>query len=118
MNKQLRDEWLADLRSGKFKQGSGRLQRGNTFCCLGVLCMTAKRVGIAEPSCSTVFSKDGRDELQGFLLGAQPAAIREQIKDPIADVVSQMNDGNVAFKTPHDFSAIASWIELNVPVEE
>ena len=28
--------WLAELRSGKYKQGTGALQCGDEFCCLGV----------------------------------------------------------------------------------
>lgn len=40
------DDWLAALRSGKFKQGIGRLKQFNpdsketSYCCLGVLCET------------------------------------------------------------------------------
>lgn len=30
--------WIDALRSGKFKQTRGQLQRGNAFCCLGVAC--------------------------------------------------------------------------------
>ena len=28
--------WLAELRSGNYKQGKGALHRGDEFCCLGV----------------------------------------------------------------------------------
>lgn len=39
MNKQIAEDWVAALRSGKYKQGTGRLRDGNDqFCCLGVLC--------------------------------------------------------------------------------
>ena len=43
MNKQLKSKWIKALRSGKYKQGFGRLkQRNDTnhrpeYCCLGVL---------------------------------------------------------------------------------
>jgi len=30
--------WLEALRSGKYKQGKQRLRKGDSFCCLGVLC--------------------------------------------------------------------------------
>lgn len=33
-----RAEWIAALRSGKYKQGKSRLKRGDAFCCLGVAC--------------------------------------------------------------------------------
>ena len=37
----LKDKWIAALRSGKYKQGKGALQRNESFCCLGVLCEVA-----------------------------------------------------------------------------
>jgi len=30
--------WLEALRSGKYVQGTGRLHKGDKYCCLGVLC--------------------------------------------------------------------------------
>lgn len=33
-----REEWLAALRSGEYKQGRGVLKEDGRFCCLGVLC--------------------------------------------------------------------------------
>lgn len=38
MNPSVKQKWLADLRSGKRKQGRLRLRDGDKFCCLGVLC--------------------------------------------------------------------------------
>jgi len=40
MNKKLMEKWVKALRSGKYKQGDGRLydEKTNTYCCLGVLC--------------------------------------------------------------------------------
>ena len=38
MNNELRNLWVEALRSGKYKQGKGRLRDGDTYCCLGVLC--------------------------------------------------------------------------------
>lgn len=32
------EAWLAALRSGRYKQGRGRLELCGEFCCLGVLC--------------------------------------------------------------------------------
>jgi hypothetical protein len=31
-------KWIAALRSGKYKQGIGWLERNNHYCCLGVAC--------------------------------------------------------------------------------
>ena len=38
MNKEIKQQWIAALTSGKYKQGKGQLRDGNKFCCLGVLC--------------------------------------------------------------------------------
>lgn len=43
MNETIKEKWLKALRSGKYKQGTGRLfgkyeKNKKEFCCLGVLC--------------------------------------------------------------------------------
>lgn len=39
MKAAVRQQWVAALRSGQYKQGRGRLRdKENNFCCLGVLC--------------------------------------------------------------------------------
>jgi hypothetical protein len=38
---ELRDKWAEALKSGKFKQTKGALQRDDGYCCLGVLCVIA-----------------------------------------------------------------------------
>ena len=37
LNKEAKEKWLQALRSGDYKQGTGDLQSGGCFCCLGVL---------------------------------------------------------------------------------
>lgn len=38
MNKDVKAQWVAALRSGKYGQARETLRDGNSFCCLGVLC--------------------------------------------------------------------------------
>lgn len=39
MNPEIKAKWLEALRSGNYKQGTGRLRKAdNSYCCLGVLC--------------------------------------------------------------------------------
>jgi len=40
MNAKVKKRWVAALRSGTYKQGTGQLKdvTNDTFCCLGVLC--------------------------------------------------------------------------------
>lgn len=38
MNNVIKSKWVEALRSGEYKQGQGRLNDRDLFCCLGVLC--------------------------------------------------------------------------------
>lgn len=38
MNTQVKEKWIAALRSGEYEQGQQRLRGRDGFCCLGVLC--------------------------------------------------------------------------------
>ena len=48
MNPEIKAQWVAALRSGEYKQGNEYLHRGDTFCCLGVLCDLAIEAGAPE----------------------------------------------------------------------
>ena len=43
MNTDIKAEWVAELRSGKFPQGARYLLADERYCCLGVLCEIALR---------------------------------------------------------------------------
>lgn len=38
MDPEVKTKWLEALRSGKYKQGTARLNKGDEYCCVGVLC--------------------------------------------------------------------------------
>lgn len=38
MNKEVKEQWIEALKSGRYSQGRKVLRAGNDFCCLGVLC--------------------------------------------------------------------------------
>jgi hypothetical protein len=47
MNEAIKERWLAALRSGKYKQGRGKLKTvDDEYCCLGVLCELAVEDGV------------------------------------------------------------------------
>jgi hypothetical protein len=54
-NKENLRKWIAALRSGEFKQGTGRLYSADVvtlekrYCCLGVACEVAERDGVIQP---------------------------------------------------------------------
>jgi hypothetical protein len=46
MNPEIKQKWIAALRSGEYKQGKGGLRNTEGYCCLGVLCdLHAKETG-------------------------------------------------------------------------
>ena len=52
MNKEVKQQWVAALRSGEYKQGKNALRRqyegeDAEFCCLGVLCDLAVKAGFS-----------------------------------------------------------------------
>lgn len=55
----VRDAWLKALRGGEYQQGSGRLRRRESFCCLGVLSDLAVKAGIGEWRGETYVAPNG-----------------------------------------------------------
>lgn len=39
-------KWVAALRSGRYEQTKGALERGGRYCCMGVACVVAMRAGV------------------------------------------------------------------------
>lgn len=48
MNKEVKEKWVAALRSGKYAQSKQRLKTKYGYCCLGVLCDLAVKEGICK----------------------------------------------------------------------
>lgn len=78
MNPEIKEQWVAALRSGEYQQGYGVLHRkvdGNDmYCCLGILCEVARQSGlnlrIQSHEGNSVVSYDGYDD---FL----PASVKD-----------------------------------------
>jgi hypothetical protein len=70
MNEDVKEKWIAALRSGEYPQTSGVLRDQTGYCCLGVLCEIAVKEGVAsawEPSPDNAWSfaygkQDERDK--------------------------------------------------------
>lgn len=65
MKAAIKAQWLADLRSGDFKQGKGALNvvepdGSHLFCCLGVLCEQAVKAGVIDPPTHDTFANTMR----------------------------------------------------------
>lgn len=50
MNKEIKEKWVAALRSGKYTQSKQKLKTKYGYCCLGVLCDLAVKEGICKES--------------------------------------------------------------------
>lgn len=107
MDPELKAKWVAALRSGEYKQGTGRLRKptadGQRFCCLGVLCEV---VGIPR-----LDDRDGGTA--GYKCGLSGSDCLLPMRVPGVDAYSQgklasMNDGGSTFYT------IADYIEENL----
>lgn len=108
MNQEIKAQWVAALRSGEYKQGTGVLQCDDEYCCLGILCVLARKAGVQVRLDS--------NQIVGVLLRAQPAVLAwSGIEDDNSLCVkgirlTTLNDGRGCFP-PHSFIEIADLIE-------
>jgi hypothetical protein len=107
MNTETKSKWLSDLRSGEFTQGYGLLrqttsERGDLWCCLGVLCSNLDGVWVLESDGAYVFNNST----------ASSACIlpySEIISLKHATHLMNMNDSGRC-----SFEEIADWIDNNI----
>jgi hypothetical protein len=95
MNLEIKTKWLEALRSGKYKRGERYLRRrttekGEVFCCLGVLCdimqpegwrdhsPDAQDVVVGFAGQEVVIGFAGGSEVVGVFQGYPPAALLDQ----------------------------------------
>jgi hypothetical protein len=99
MLKGIKKKWLAALRSGKYKQGSGRLKRGPYHCCLGVLCEVA----------DDKYFRDDKSKVDSLAFSCLPSRLFTAnlgIPWRVVEDLWQMNDNELA-----SFDQIADFIE-------
>lgn len=103
MERKLKQKWIDALRSGKYKQGKGRMKRkrpdGYRFCCLGVLEDVLGNDREEYPVSNQTF-----DEEACMKIGLSVVHQRS---------LTLMNDGSGNF-TEKDFFEISDWIRENV----
>lgn len=123
MKKEIKERWIAALRSKEYKQGKNALKSGDKYCCLGVLCDISK-IG--------VWAEIGHQG-QGYKVGPYdwstsvlPDSVREWAGldrvDPIIDPSGSLESSqdyhvthaSVANDAGFSFSAIADLIEQNL----
>lgn len=107
MDAQLKAKWIEALRSGKYKQGSHSLRRGDAYCCLGVLCDVAgEQVAHVYKTYEGDLYAFGQFGETAFL----PRILREtaQIPTGTAWELVALNDAG------QSFSEIADYIEAHL----
>ena len=110
MNPEVKEKWVAALRSGKYKQGQGELRsRHNRFCCLGVLCNTvnARRWRRPMSGLEGPWLYNHQAERDALSL---PAGLSRDLDLPpdVTDYLAEWNDEGIGF------DAIADWIEAEL----
>ena len=111
MNREVRDKWVAALRSGQYQQAQRRLRTDEAYCCLGVLCDIS---GLGEWKLwfklrqRTHFAYNCGPDFNHLVLPDSVAAWAEVGPDPKAGTkfLSSENDGGKTFQE------IADLIEL------
>ena len=106
MDKAVKKAWVAELRSGDYKQGQFQLRDGdNEFCCLGVLCNVHAQNN--PEFAKTQTDPEGYDRY--FDLPSPMVLTWAKLPAYAVKKLAEMND-----KEGKTFSEIADWIVKNV----
>jgi hypothetical protein len=99
-----KEKWVAALRSGKYKQDSGKYlleTPEGKFCCLGVACKVA---GIGNTD--NRLEQEWIEHIEGYEFKGIPKLLMGN--DELPKTLASMNDSGNSFKF------IATWIEKNL----
>tara|TARA_R100001143_G_C3251028_1_gene83502 strand:+ start:161 stop:469 length:309 start_codon:yes stop_codon:yes gene_type:complete len=102
MNPEIKERWIAALRSGKYAQKKHKLRGYEGFCCLGVLVDIEDPDGWIEISPNLYKYKNLFSTLPQEMLDSCGIDLRTQ------EVLIKMNDKGASFEK------IASWIQDNL----
>lgn len=96
MNIEVKQQWVAALRSGEYQQGRGVLRKDDKFCCLGVLCDISELY---------TWSDKGRDISYGQHVFTLPNAVKDwaglEENNPVLpgyNTLSNVNDAGKSFQ--------------------
>lgn len=107
MNKEVKAKWVAALRSGEYKQATGRLRSDDGFCCLGVLCdLHSKETGEGWGPAYTYSGESATLDRRVVAWASMPYRLGATVQ--IDDSVRALTEHNDEGKT---FAQIAKAIE-------
>lgn len=114
LNPEFKEKWIEALKSGKYKQGKGKLRSNKEYyCCLGVAC---KIEGIPDVFLDTNVSNDYISTLPSEIITINLKPLNEgyTYSETVKTLVD-MNDGNdESGISRKSFNEIADWIEENL----
>lgn len=103
MDNDIKNKWVAALRSGKYRQGRGHLRNNNDeYCCLGVLCDV-----VDTTRWESGYTCYEYEECSGQL----PSEMVKYLDISDVNQSSLINMNDIKKST---FEEIADWIEKNV----
>lgn len=118
MTPEFKAKWLDALRSGKYQQGQGTLNRDGKMCCLGVLCDIA---GYEWRQVENVDDNNHYSCVAGIDYIENEAFLDELgLSKEIHEACYSINDGTLRLayaaewgveKRAHTFTEIADWLE-------
>jgi hypothetical protein len=111
MNSQIKEKWIAALRSNEYKQAQGYLHTNEGFCCLGVLCdlyAEEKNMEWKIENDGNIRSFDGKDQVLPQSVSDWSGVRTDIIENPTYWKLVDMNDSG------EDFSYIAEYIRENL----
>jgi hypothetical protein len=129
MNPEIKKDWVAELRSGKYEQGANYLHNidQGTYCCLGVLCKMATEAGVTRVQTTESFEFVGVAEYGVGTPNSSVSVLPKEVQEwagldgenPVIEGVD-MGEGDdstsLAYMNDHGatFAYIADLIEENL----
>lgn len=108
MKADIKQRWVAALRSGIYKQGKSALCKSDgTFCCLGVLCDLVVPDQWGELLMTSIVGIKAREHNGESFLPSSSVLDAAGLSIKQARELAKMNDNN------ESFAVIAEFIELN-----
>jgi hypothetical protein len=112
MTADVKTKWTAALRSGRYRQGTGYLHRGDAFCCFGVLCDVVGLECRTDTEGITHY-RFGSNDVWDWDFQAVRGDLWKSVGAAAERALIAKNDlGRESFAT------IADWIDANVSVTE
>jgi len=115
MKRELRDRWVAALRSGQYRQGHGSLQTGDgAFCCLGVLCdiQGAEGIDFEWRTWGDRTPDLARGDIYVRSGNFPPKALNGGLDNGIQHALATMNDDGRSFDEIDDYIEASVQIDL------